>query len=174
MTQKVSPRKIETESLIQRAIELRKAGATYEVIGQQLQVSRSRAYQLVLEGLEVIKEQIRGEAGVLIALEVERLDNLLLGLWRDRTKPRVVDSILRILERKHKLQGLDAPTRIEASGLGGTSIQVNNHLSKISDEDLEFLSQLSNKYGLAVDQSLDDKIELGVTDETRISNRDAV
>ena len=143
MPQLATARRIETDSMITSALELRRAGATYEQIGKQLNLSRSRAHQLVIEGLSVIQDQIKKESGVIIALELERLDNLLLGLWQQRTNPRVVDSILRILERKHRLQGLDAPIK-QSNDVSILTTNVNE-FKGWSNEDLEELNGLIEK-----------------------------
>lgn len=143
MTQKATPRKVETVSMISSAIELRRAGATYEQIGQQLDISKSRAHQLVIEGLEVVREQIKSESTVIMALELERLDNLLLGLWKQRQNPRVVDTILRVLERKHKLQGLDQP--IKQSHELTLSVATPSEFASWSEDDLIVLNELIAK-----------------------------
>lgn len=140
MAQKATARKIETVSMISSAIELRRAGATYEQIGQQLDISKSRAHQLVIEGLEVVRDQIKAEGTVIMALELERLDNLLLGLWKQRQNPRVVDTILRVLERKHKLQGLDQP--IKQSHELSLSVSPPSEFALWTEEDLIALNEL--------------------------------
>ena len=144
MTQLATGKTLEVQEHIAQAVELRKAGATYDQIGKSLGLSRSRAHQLVQEGLEVIKEQIRVDANLVMALELHRLDSMLLSLWKDKGNPRVADTILRIMERKHKLQGLEAPTRIEAMGLIST-IEVNQY-ADWTTEDLIALDLLTNKY----------------------------
>lgn len=144
MTQLASSKTLEVQDNIAQAVELRKAGATYEQIGKTLNLSRSRAHQLVQEGLEVIREQIRQDANLVMALELDRLDAMLLSLWKDKKNPRVADTILRIMERKHKLQGLEAPTRIEATGTLNT-IEINQY-ANWNTEDLEILANLNSKY----------------------------
>jgi len=144
MTQLATSKTIEIQENIAEAVELRKAGATYEQIGQRLGLSRSRAHQLVQEGLEVIREQIKIDANLVMALELDRLDAMLLSLWKDKKNPRVADTILRIMERKHKLQGLEAPTRIEATGV--ISTVENNPYANWNTEDLIVLEQLTSKY----------------------------
>lgn len=144
MTQLATSKTIEIQENIAQAVELRKAGATYEQIGKSLGLSRSRAHQLVQEGLEVIREQIKIDANLVMALELDRLDAMLLSLWKDKKNPRVADTILRIMERKHKLQGLEAPTRIEATGV--ISTVESNPYANWTTEDLIALEQLTSKY----------------------------
>lgn len=144
MTQLATGKTIEVQEHIAQAVELRKAGATYDQIGKSLGLSRSRAHQLVQEGLEVIKEQIRVDANLVMALELDRLDSMLLSLWKDKKNPRVADTILRIMERKHKLQGLEAPTRIQATGM--ISVIDANEYANWTTEDLIALEELNSKY----------------------------
>ena len=144
MTQLATGKTIEVQEHIAQAVELRKAGATYDQIGKSLGLSRSRAHQLVQEGLEVIREQIRVDANLVMALELDRLDSMLLSLWKEKNNPRVADTILRIMERKHKLQGLEAPTRIQATGL--ISVTEANEYANWTTEDLIALEHLSAKY----------------------------
>ena len=144
MTQLATGKTVEVYENIAQAVELRKAGATYEQIGQRLGLSRSRAHQLVQEGLEVVREQIRIDANLVMALELDRLDAMLLSLWGEKKNPRVADTILRIMERKHKLQGIEAPTRIQATNI--ISVIEANQYSNWTTEDLIALENLNAKY----------------------------
>lgn len=88
---------------------MRIAGASYEAIAQELGYrSRSGAYQAVMTAL---KRTLQEPANELRTLEVRRLDEMLADLWGKRKQPLVADRILRIMERRAKLLGLDAPTK---------------------------------------------------------------
>jgi hypothetical protein len=54
-------------------------------------------------------------------LELTRLDAMLLPLWRrvQAGEEKAIDRALRIMERRARLLGLDAPTRGELSGPEG-------------------------------------------------------
>lgn len=93
-----------------QALELRMAGVSYATIAEQLGYSdMSGAHRAVGRAL---KRTLQEPADKLRELEAERLDKLLLGLWPSRTNLGVVDRILRIMERRAKLLGLDAPTKV--------------------------------------------------------------
>ena len=126
MTQKVTPTKIATQEKRAQALSLRKAGATYEQIGQHLGVTKQRAAQMVREAMDAT---IREPADNLRALEDQRLDDLLRGLYAQAVKGDLgaIDRILRIMERRAKLLGLDAPVRTEVSGPEGGPLHVFNH-----------------------------------------------
>jgi hypothetical protein len=98
-----------------QALELRKAGATYEVIAHQLGYASARgAHKAVASAL---KTTLREPADAVRELELTRLDAMLLPLWRRVQKgdERAIDRALKIEERRAKLLGLEAPTRIAAS-----------------------------------------------------------
>lgn len=118
-----SARRVQGAENKQRALELRKAGATYEQIGQQLGMTRQSAHKAVKTALESIAKESSEEAAEVLVLELERLDQMLTGLWVSARQGNVasVDRVLRIMERRSRLLGLDADstTRLE-----GTTIQV--------------------------------------------------
>ena len=95
-----------------RAINLRKAGAGYEVIARELgYAGPSGAHKAVATALRAV---FREPARELVDLELARLDALLAGLWADACKGNVakIDRVLKIMARRAALLGLDAPTRL--------------------------------------------------------------
>ena len=95
--------------MINFALDLRRAGQSYHTIGSSMRVSKTRAYQLVLRGLEELQTQSKEKAEGVRELELLRLDSILLAHWLNRSDPRSADTILRVMERRAKLLGLDAP-----------------------------------------------------------------
>jgi hypothetical protein len=95
-----------------RALELRTAGLSYWRIGQLLGVGESMARRIVARGLDRLG---REPAAALIALETSRLDLL----WETALTNALAGSVrwaevaVRVLERRARLLGLDAPTRTE-------------------------------------------------------------
>jgi hypothetical protein len=122
MSQKAGKKRIRNREHLAQALGLRKAGASYDAIGKALGLSKTRAYQLVTEGLEEINQTVRDEAQAVKRLELERCDELLLALWPQRKNPRAADSILRIMERRARLEGLDAPQKIAPTTPGGDAL----------------------------------------------------
>jgi len=93
-----------------QALELRKAGVTYEVIATQLgYANASGARKAVVSAL---KATLREPAAELRELELARLDAMLLPLWRpvQAGDEKAVDRALRIMERRARLLGLDRKT----------------------------------------------------------------
>jgi len=94
-----------------QALELRQAGATYQVIADQLGYADAHgAHRAVASAL---KASLREPAEGLRALELVRLDSMLLALWKRvrNGDERAVDRALKIEERRARLLGLDAPQR---------------------------------------------------------------
>lgn len=97
-----------------RAFELRKQGHAYRSIGREIGVSVAMAFRYVNETLEELKSTALVEAEHLRNMELERLDGMLAGLWPAASSgdPQSVAAALRIGERRAKLLGLDAPTKL--------------------------------------------------------------
>jgi len=96
-----------------QALELRKAGATYQAIADQLgYASPHGAHAAVASAL---KATLREPAEALRELELVRLDSALLGIWRrvQSGDYKAIDRLVRIMERRAKLLGLDTPRRTE-------------------------------------------------------------
>lgn len=89
-----------------KALELRKAGLTYEQIGQTLGVTTRRAGYIVKDALEALT---REPAQAVIDLELARLDSMVRGLWADARAGDVqaVDRVVRIMDRRARYLGLD-------------------------------------------------------------------
>lgn len=106
---KTSKRRLKARERWLAALELRKKGRTFEAIAQELGYSdAASAYNAVMSAL---KETFREPAQELRDLEATRLDTMQEKL-SDNIKPDkigmgIVDRLLRIMERRAKLLGLD-------------------------------------------------------------------
>lgn len=123
--QKSSPDKALKAQRRKQAMELRLSGLTYVQIGEVMGVSKQAAHHLVLAVLAATRRRTAEVAEDVRDLEVARLDALVGALWDKREDPRVADSILKTMERRAKLLGLDAASKSEVS------------LATVSDEELE-------------------------------------
>lgn len=104
-------------------VNLRKAGYTYERIAAHFGVTRQAVYSGVKKALDEIKAEGVPE---LRALENERLDDMLRAIYAQAVKgdTGAIDRILRIMERRAKLWGLDAPVRSVVDNGGTTRILI--------------------------------------------------
>lgn len=116
------------------ALELRKAGASYQTIAERLGYrSSSGAHKAVSSAL---KATLREPADELRELEVTRLDAALLAIWRrvQSGDERAIDRLLGIMKRRAALLGLDRPARRELSGPDGGPIEVSDADRKRAEE----------------------------------------
>lgn len=141
------PEKVTTEVLRVQALELRMGGATFRQIAQALKIDVSTAHDYVTTALAEVKEHSFELAQDVRDMDLARLDAMLLALWPKRKEPRAADTLLRILERRAKLTGADAPVRWEGSGIGGAPIAIQAgvgvwDLEKLTVEQLRELDRL--------------------------------
>jgi oligoendopeptidase F len=99
-----------------QAVELRVAGASLDAIAAKLgYTSASAAYRAIETALQ---RTIQAPADSLRELELRRLDVLMLAIWNKARKGDLdaVDRAIRIIDRRAKLLGLDAPQRVDIAG----------------------------------------------------------
>lgn len=119
----------EKGAILQRqlqALELRKQGLTYRDIGDKLSISYQQAHNDVNAELKRLATLTLESAEGLRQLELERLDMLIKGLepMARVGNPRAVTAYLRVMERRAKLLGLDAPVRQEVTGADGGALEI--------------------------------------------------
>lgn len=129
------------------ALVLRGQGKKYKEIGGQMGVTESRAHQMVKEAIDSISTEIRESAFDVLTLELTALNELAARAWKklgpDGFEPEVVNTLLRIMERRAKYLGLDAPVdvRVDLYARGGAARAAAGEidLKLLSVEDLEAL-----------------------------------
>lgn len=139
---KTGPKKVTAAQKRAQAVELRKAGATFDEIATALGYSnKGTAYRAVEQAL---KEAVREPALQLIELEVQRLDLMLRALWPAVARGQLgaVDRALRVAERRARLLGLDAAQQIQHSGPGGGPIEVVSFGDMTEEEKVARLREL--------------------------------
>ena len=104
----------------EQALLLRRSGFGYRSIAEKLGISKTRAHQLVQEGLEEAKAQIVAHADELRAEQLSRLDGMLKKAYEvaEAGDVQAIGRVLKIEGRRAKLLGLDAPTRTALQGGG--------------------------------------------------------
>ena len=135
---KTTPWKLSLVEKKEKALRMRKAGNTYRVIGEELGCTEQRVWQIVNGELKRINAQCSELAEGMLRLELERLDSL----WKetydtatgggDKAIP-AASVCLKILERRAKMLGIDAPEKIAPTDPSG-----KQEFGKgVSNEDLE-------------------------------------
>lgn len=110
---RADPAKVRAVERRRDALALRRSGATYQQIGERLGVAVSTAHTAVQNALAGVADESDGAARELRALELERLDELQRSVWPEATRGGLaaIDRALKIMERRARLLGLDAPAR---------------------------------------------------------------
>lgn len=95
-----------------RAVHLRREGLTLREVADELGVSVYTAWNDIQTAVRDIPKE---EADLLRQQEADRLDALQHAIWEAAIAGdlHAVDRALKIIERRCRLLGLDAPTRIE-------------------------------------------------------------
>lgn len=109
---KTSIKRLEAARKQAEALDYRKQGKTLQWIADKLEyASPAGAHHAIMSALQ---KTLQEPADELRTLELIRLDALLdaTWLWASQGKPQAIDRVLRIMERRAKLLGLDAPTKI--------------------------------------------------------------
>ena len=162
-----------TERRIQ-ALALRKQGLDYAEIARRVGYSnRGNAYHAVIQELS----QLRHEAGdEVLALELARLDALLNAIWPAAMKDKndAVDKVLRIMQRRARLMGLDKQGTEKTKTESITSVQIKTIVavmplgsqSQIAVEEVQSHALLETSQSQAVIELADgDFSSLGESDE---------
>lgn len=123
--QKTAPDRVQAEVNTQEALRLRSAALPYSQIAARLQVSKSTAFGYVTRALEDLREERRKRADVLLDLELDRLDIAQRSIWAQvlRGDLHALAVFLRLSERRSRLLGLDAPSKLAPTDPNGNPLQ---------------------------------------------------
>ena len=103
------------------ALALRRQGHSYRSIGDQLGCSDVEALRMVKGALARAEILVKEEAQEVTALELIRLDEMSKGISTSAEKgdPRLIETMLKIMDRRAHYLGLDAPAKQEVGGKDG-------------------------------------------------------
>ena len=121
----------------QLAFELRRAGASYELIAEKLRYASAAGAESSIRA--VLNRKYKPEAvEEVVSMELARLDALQLIAWR-RAKEgdlSALDRILKIMERRAKYLGLDVKEQVSEGNI------TNNTAIFIGGTEEEYIAQL--------------------------------
>lgn len=108
-----APRRVKSKERQRQALNYRLGGLTFDAIGEKIGVTRQAAAILVEKALADTQDEVNMAADELRKVELRRLDTAQSAIWGDVLKGDVqaVAALMRIMDRRAKYQGLDAPTR---------------------------------------------------------------
>lgn len=119
---KTGARRIDSRELERQAFEMRKAGHSYASISAATGVTRQAAHAAVTRVLKKLSEETNADAEHVRALELDRLDAILAGIWSAAIGGDVdaIDRVLRIMQRRAALEGLDVPREVIVKRMAGS------------------------------------------------------
>ncbi len=125
-----------------QAVQLRLAGVDFETIADRLGYSsRGAAYTDITRALEGSLAELKHGADVLRHEELLRLNRLQAGLWSAALAgdTKSAETVLKIIDRRCRLLGLDAPQRHEVVTMSAIEAEIQRlttELGEISDEEV--------------------------------------
>ena len=111
------------------ALALRASGKGYDEIAKALgYTNRSGAYKAVLRVLDRWTRETGENVETVRSIELRRCDSMIVALWPAalRGDPQAIDRVIKIMDRRAKFLGLDAPTKQEVSGPDGEPVRVED------------------------------------------------
>ena len=104
------------------ALDMRISGLSYRSIAEKLKVSHVQIYRDIENELERLAGLRSDKAETLRELELQRLDKIInsLDVWVSSGNVGAVNAWIKASERRSKLLGLDAPTKIAPTNPDGT------------------------------------------------------
>jgi len=108
------------------ALSMRKQGYYYTNIAERLGITEGRAYQMVTEEMNRLKNERHESAESMRILHLHQMDDMINTLWPEviKGKTAAMDRILKIQERQAKLLGMDAPEKQQVEGNKDKPIEV--------------------------------------------------
>ena len=121
---RTSPRRLAAVEKQRQALQLRYGGATYYAIAQALGYATAQGALLAVEA--GLRRTVQEPADQLRQLDLGRIDAMLLAIWAKARAGdyEAIDMVLKLLTRRAKLLGLDAPVRQELTGPDGGPIEL--------------------------------------------------
>lgn len=113
-----APATMKAAERLAKALNLRRAGASYEQIARECGwASKGTAHRAITAAMAKQATETAESAEAMRAMEGERLDALQMQMWKlamaketdDATRMAAVDRLVRIMERRARLYGLDLP-----------------------------------------------------------------
>lgn len=134
---RTSKRAIEAARKKADALAMREAGATLQQIADKhYSGHRSNAHRAITEALAELPVESAEEVR---KLENARLDQMHLGIWTRarRGDEKAIAAVLRIQERRAKMNGTDAPAQTEELGNGIVTVVFDSAVQPQGMADIE-------------------------------------
>ncbi|WP_367134443.1 MULTISPECIES: hypothetical protein [Streptomyces] len=123
-----------------KAIRLRLAGLDFDTIADQLgYASRGAATKDVIRALEKRVAEVSQQVEVLRQLRLQRLDHLHAAYWPEALQgnSKAAEIVLKIDQQRAKLEGTDAPQRVEVLSIDAIDEQIRLLTDQLTAADAE-------------------------------------
>lgn len=145
VTSPTHPRRLTNTEKLERALQLRRGGATFQQIAEAgLYSSRQSAQKAIMTYYERVHRQVMEHVEALRQEDIDRIEGMLRGLWTIAISPQherhlyAVDRVVKLMQHRARLLGLEMPERHELTGQGGERLLPEGvNLSSLSPEQLE-------------------------------------
>lgn len=98
----------ETLERILQCFQLRKGGASYRNIAQNLHIAESDACNYVLDEMRRLNEQVQEAALEHRQMQLERLNDMLMSYWPRRADTKFGQMILNLMNKMDSLLGIES------------------------------------------------------------------
>lgn len=111
----ITRHRLEAVEKQRRAIEMRKAGATYQAIAQAVGYADHTGARKAVQ--RAMQDVLQEPALELKTLQIERLNHMLLTLWPkcQAGDERSINTALNVMDRLDKLMGVEAATQVDVN-----------------------------------------------------------
>lgn len=119
-----TPSKILAQEKMRKAVELRKAGATYDSIAQMVGYSDASGARKAVE--RAMKQMIQEPALEVKTIQIERCNHMLMTLWPkvQQGDERAIDSTLRIMDKIDRYMGTEEAQKIDINATHTNAVLV--------------------------------------------------
>src|SRR5262245_38435566 len=113
-------RRVNSKAKQKRALQLRMESYSYQEIADIMGIARSHAHKLVKLATDSLNGECKELAEGVLTTDLLRMDALIKAHWTRATKGGDTDAaafVLRVIDRRAKMLGLDAPTKSEVKNV---------------------------------------------------------
>ena len=127
---RASGRRLQTLARSREALSLRVEGKTFAEIGTNMGYSEQRAHSVVTRELMRLSAARTEQSEAVLRLEIERLDALWRAVWPTAKEGDLpsIETALRLMARRAKLLGLDAPKHLSVEAHAPMALQIIEHV----------------------------------------------
>jgi DNA-binding transcriptional MerR regulator len=128
-----------------KVLDLRVAGVTFENIGRQLKITKQAAHKHYRRAMAEAQQRTAELSDELTELTRRRLDALISAHWVSRADPRSAEVIIRVEALRMRLEGTEAPTRLQHTGPDGKPMEFRDGIT--DDERAARIAALLDRVG---------------------------